>query len=182
MWDTFKNLHEKFHERIEEMQKLGGLRIWIIHVLDEGPKNGVEIMDSIEKHHEELKKHRMNRYHQNHHMKKMEYGPKRPSPGSVYPMLKKMVNENLIVKGDEGKYKLTDKGQEIAHKVFGHLIKPHEKNMGRGTFAVEHALKEIDSYVYYLEDVKQEKLLEHEDMLENLIERLKKIKNSLNDD
>ena len=59
MWDSFKNLHEKFHERIEEMQRLGGLRIWIIHVLDEGPKNGVEIMDSIEEHHNAIKMRHM---------------------------------------------------------------------------------------------------------------------------
>jgi len=182
MWDTFKNLHEKFHERIEEMQKLGGLRIWIIHVLDEGPKNGVEIMDSIQHHYEEIKKHRMATHNPNHLMNKMECSSRRPSPGSVYPMLKKMVDENLITKGDEGRYELTEKGQEIAHKVFGHLIKPHGKQMGRGTFAIEHAFKEIDSYVYYLEDVKLEKLIQNEDLLENLIERLKKIKESLNDD
>ena len=88
----------------------------------------------------------------------------------------------MIVKRDEGRYELTEKGQEIAHKVFGHLIKPHGKQMGRGTFAIEHAFKEIDSYVYYLEDVKLEKLIQNEDLLENLIERLKKIKESLNDD
>ncbi|MGA2676463.1 MAG: hypothetical protein ACLQG5_05555 [Methanobacterium sp.] len=55
MWDKFKDLHQNFHERIGEMQKLGGLRIWIIHTLDEnGPQNGVEIMDSVQAHHEGL--------------------------------------------------------------------------------------------------------------------------------
>ena len=55
MWDKFKDLHQNFHERIGEMQKLGGLRIWIIHTLDENvPQNGVEIMDSVQAHHEGL--------------------------------------------------------------------------------------------------------------------------------
>ena len=56
MWDSLKNLHEKFHENIEEMQKLRGLRILVIHVLEDGPKNGVEIMDSIQDHHEKFYK------------------------------------------------------------------------------------------------------------------------------
>ena len=181
MWDSIRNLHGKFHERIEEMQRLGGLRIWILHVLDEGPKNGVEIMDSIQEHYEEIRKRRMGDERFNRHvMHSMKHAPKRPSPGSVYPMLKKMVDENLIIKGEEGKYELTDKGQQIAYRVFGHL-KPHTKRMDRGAIAVEHVLTEMDSFVSYLEDIKNERLIPHEELIDDLSIRLMNIKKSLHD-
>jgi DNA-binding PadR family transcriptional regulator len=173
MWNTWKNLHEKFHERIEEMQKSRGLRIWILHVLDEhGPKNGVEIMDAVQTHHEWI--HRVPHGSHRH--------SKRPSPGSIYPMLKKMVDEELIVKMDDGRYDLTDKGQEIVYKIFGHLHRGHGKNMDRGSLAIENALMEIDGYVSYLEDIKKEKLITHKEQIEILSERLKKISESLQEE
>ncbi len=182
LWDSLRNLHGKFHERIEEMQRLGGLRIWILHVLDDGPKNGVEIMDSIEQHYDEIGKMRRGDDRFNKHIRhSMKHAPKRPSPGSVYPMLKKMVDENLIIKGEEGKYELTDKGKQIAYKVFGHL-KPHNKHMDRGAVAVEHILTEMDSYVSYLEDIKRERLIQHEELIDDLSIRLKNIKKSLHED
>ena len=43
--------HDPFHETIKEMQQLGGLRMWIMHVLDEnGPTNGAEIMEAVQIH------------------------------------------------------------------------------------------------------------------------------------
>ena len=183
MWNSFKNLHEKFHERIEEMQRLGGLRIWIIHVLDEGPKNGVEIMDSIEEHHNAIKMRHMKENNEidRRILHKMKHHTQRPSPGSIYPMLKKMVDENLIIKREDGKYELTGKGQEIARKVFGHY-QLHGKQMDRSAYAVEHAIAEIDSYISYLEDIKKDKLCSYEEMLNDLSVRLKNLKESLNDD
>jgi DNA-binding PadR family transcriptional regulator len=180
MWDDlWKNLHEKFHERMEEMQKSRGLRIWILHILDElGPRNGVEIMDDVQKHHEAFHKmrNRSNRHHRDHRRSK------RPSPGSIYPMLKKMVEEGLIVKMEDGRYDLTDKGQEIVYKIFGHWHRQYGKNVDRSAFAIESALTEIDGYVSYLEDIKKEKLAPHEEHIGVLSERLKKIKESLQEE
>lgn len=183
LWNSFKNLHEKFHERIEEMQRLGGLRIWIIHVLDEGPKNGVEIMDSIEEHHNAIKMRHMKENNEidRRILHKMKHHTQRPSPGSIYPMLKKMVDENLIIKREDSKYELTGKGQEIARKVFGHY-QLHGKQMDRSAYAVEHAIAEIDSFISYLEDIKKDKLSSYEEMLNDLSVRLKNLKESLNDD
>ncbi len=174
MWNTWRNLHEKFHETIEEMQKSKGLRIWILHILDQhGPKNGVEIMDAVQSHHEDI--HRM---HNGCH----EYS-KRPSPGSIYPMLKKMVDENLIARREDGRYELTDKGKKIIDKLFGHpFFRSHGKQMDRGEFAIKSALTEIDGYVSYLEDIKREKLILHEELIEELSERLKKLRESLQDE
>ena len=170
MWDKFKDLHQNFHERIEELQKLGGLRIWILHVLDEqGPQNGVEIMDAVQVHHNGLhKKYFRGQKHS-----------KRPSPGSIYPMLKKKVFENLISKRDDGRYDLTAKGQEMSDKIFKRFEGFHGKHIDRGSFAIENILTEIDSYVSYLEDIKKEKLVPHEELIGLMSERLKNIQESL---
>lgn len=180
MWDVFKNFHKEFHERMEQMQRFGGLRIWILHVIDEhGPVNGVEIMDAIQAHQEAVEKMAT--------FDKMSCrGPKhsrkhqRPSPGSVYPMLKKMVNEGLIVKREDGKYELTEKGREINYKLAGRFGS-HGK-MDRGEISIRKALTEIEGYVSYLEDIKEEKLASHGELIEELSERLKKIKQSLPED
>ncbi len=165
MWDAFKNLHKEFHEKMEQMQRFGGLRILILHVLDEnGPGNGVEIMDAIQAHHESCKSHRGHR-------------PPRPSPGSVYPMLKKMVNEDLLTKREDGKYELTEKGNKVINKLYGGF-KPHEK-MDRGEYSITKSLTEIEGYISYLEDIKEEKLVPHEEIIGELSERLKNIKKSL---
>jgi DNA-binding PadR family transcriptional regulator len=177
MWDRLNDhhhdLHKIFHERIEELQKLGGLRIWILHILDEhGPQNGVEIMDSFEAHQEGL--HVIHIMGINH--------SKRPSPGSIYPMLKKMVSENLISKKEDGRYDLTAKGREISDKIFRHFLGFHGRRVNRGSFPIENILTEIDSYVSYLEDIKKKKLVPHEKLIGLLSERLKNIQESLHED
>jgi DNA-binding PadR family transcriptional regulator len=192
MWDNWRdkltNLKE-VHDRMEELGRLGGLRIWIIHVLDDNPKNGVEIMDAIQEHHEAVHKmhdkrmHTMtnDKHYEKHLHRTMRHASRRPSPGSVYPMLKKMVDEELIVKQEDGRYKLTDTGQEMAHKIFGHF-RSRAAQMDLGSQAVENALAGINSYISYLEDIKKEKLIPHEELIGELSERLKKMKDSLQDE
>ncbi len=176
--DIRKNLHTVFHERIEEMQKSRGLRIWILHILDEhGPRNGVEIMDAVQSHHERMQ-HIVHHVDQRGHHGHSKYA-KRPSPGSVYPMLKKMVDENLIIKMEDGRYELTEKGEKTIRLIFGHV---RRKNMDRNAIAIENALMEMDGYVSYIEDIKKEKLIAHEELIGNLSERLKKIKESFHED
>jgi DNA-binding PadR family transcriptional regulator len=170
MWDKLKDLHKDYHERIDEMQNLGGLRIWIIHVLDEqGPKNGVELMDAVQSHYIGLNKpgHKRHRH------------SKRPSPGSLYPMLKKMVDEKLIKKMEDGRYELTNKGQEKSYKIFRHF---HGKHSNLGISAIENTLKEMDNNIAYLENLKKEKLVKHEELIVNLNTRLKLIKESLHEE
>ncbi len=171
MWDKFRNFHLECHERIEEMQRFGGLRIWILHVLDEnGPGNGVEIMDAIQQHQEDLKLMGFGKRSKGHR-------PPRPSPGSVYPMLKKMGEEDLISKGEDGKYELTEKGETVVSKLTGHLKHFHERE--RGIISIETALNEIDGYMSYVEDIKRSKLDSHEEKIGELSKRFKKIEESL---
>ena len=170
MWDAFRNLHSEFHEKMEQMQRLGGLRVLILHVLDEnGPGNGVEIMDAIQAHQESCTMH-----YPGHGPSRKHY---RPSPGSVYPMLKKMVIEELLIKREDGKYELTGKGKKILEKLYGRF-KPHEK-MDRGEYSITRALTEIEGYVSYLEDIKEEKLAPHGELIGELSQRLEAIKNSI---
>jgi len=167
MWDAFKNLHSEFHERVEQIQKFGGLRILILHVLDEnGPRNGVEIMDDIQAHHEACK------------MTRRGHRTPRPSPGSVYPMLKKMVNEDLIIKQKDGRYSLNEKGHSIIDKLSGSTGYHHK--MDRGEYSIKKSLREIEGYVSYLEDIKEEKLVPYEEMIGELIKRMTIVKESLN--
>lgn len=172
MWDTFRNFHLECHEKIEEMQRFGGLRIWILHVLDEhGPANGVEIMDAIQEHQEDLKLMGFGRRSRGH-------SPHRPSPGSVYPMLKKMVEEDLLNKGEDGKYALTEKGESIVQKLTGRL--KHFKERERGIISIEIVLEEMAGYLSYLEDLKKSKLEPDKETIAKLSERLNKIEESLN--
>ena len=107
--DNFwNNLHEKFHEQIEEMQRSRGLRIQILHILNEhNSKNGVEIMDSIQNQYQSF---------QMHPPPSHKY-IKRPSPGPIYLMLKKMVDEGLIIKQTSGRYELTDRGHKTIYNI-----------------------------------------------------------------
>lgn len=171
MWDTFRNFHRECHEKIEEMQRLGGLRIWILHVLDEhGPGNGVEIMDAIQEHQESLELMSFHRHTKGHR-------PPRPSPGSVYPMLKKMIEEDLINKREDGKYELTKKGEDIVSKLTGRL--KHFQERERGMVSIETVLNEMDGYMSYLEDIKKSKLDSHKEMIGKLSERLRRIEKTL---
>lgn len=188
-WDNWRNIHEK----IDKLHKLGGfrggLRVWILHVLDHGPKNGVEIMDAIQEHHDilnEMYQKRRQQFggdHYGHHFQKtMKRVPCRPSPGSLYPMLKKMVDEGLIEKIEDGKYDLTQEGREIITDLFGGLPGPDGQRIDRGTFAVEHVLTEINGYLIFLESIKKEKLAPYKELIGELGERFKKIEESLMDE
>jgi DNA-binding PadR family transcriptional regulator len=126
----------------------GGLKTWVLYTLNERPKNGAEIMDAIEA---------------------MSYGNWRPSPGSIYPMLNKMVEEGLIKKREDGRYEAVNAGYDN-YNVFGGST---------GAYTVEGALKEIDSYVSYLEDLPREKVKPYEGRIAIMAERLQKLKEKL---
>ncbi len=100
-----------------------GLRTWILYILQAGPKNGAEIMDSMES---------------------MSRGWWRPSAGSVYPMLETMTGEGLVKKNQEGKYDLTPQGKE-------EIDWPH--HMKQEPRSVDEIVTQVGSYISYLEDI-----------------------------
>ena len=65
----------------------GGLRKYVLDSLAESPKNGVEIIDYIEK---------------------LSYGAWKPSPGSIYPLLGKLTEDGIIKKRNDGRYELVE--------------------------------------------------------------------------
>lgn len=88
---------KNIHEMLDKIQRVGSLRIWILHVLTSSPKNEVEIIDAIQKHHEIThrlqdmqKRHKTGKEHNEQDLQEtIKHAKSCPSPGSVYPMLKK---------------------------------------------------------------------------------------------
>ncbi len=71
----------------------GWLRPMVIQMLEEGPMNGIDIMDKIQE---------------------MSHGWWRPSPGSVYPLLETLKKEGIVSKRSDGKYGLAEKYSEAS--------------------------------------------------------------------
>jgi DNA-binding PadR family transcriptional regulator len=161
----------------KEMKQVGGLRMWILHVIDEnGPSIGVEIMDNVQRHYDLQFQWNKDTHIHPHHKGNVQ--SKRLLPGSIYPMLKKMVSEGLITKQDDGKYDLTEDGQILVTNLFEHFQSSNE-HMNRKTISIENSLVAMNWNVSYMEDMDKEKIAHHKESIELLIERLKKIKESL---
>ncbi|MCL4344424.1 MAG: PadR family transcriptional regulator [Nitrososphaerota archaeon] len=140
MWNS--SLYKSFLLK-REIGKHGGLRFMVMYILKDGPKNGAEIMDEIEK---------------------VSRGWWRPSPGSIYPLLSTLVSEELIEKLDDRRYRLTTKG-ETKVKEFSGLM--HKNEM-----SIEEMLDAIDNYISYFEDLGSSKLEPYKERVEQLSKKL----------
>ncbi len=86
--------NDRLREKLEGMHELqrirfgqrGHLRPQVIELFEQGPMNGVDIMNRLQE---------------------MSHGWYRPSPGSIYPLLEQLEGEGLIAKNKEGKFELT---------------------------------------------------------------------------
>lgn len=174
-------------ERMEELGKIGGLRVWILSVLSDGPKNGVEIIDTIQEKHKKLHEVNfmdMNKKFQNIDNIKFpenqtleEHLSWRPSNGSLYPMLKKMRSEDLIIKAEDGRYSLSEHGNDTTYKLFGNLL--NDTYVDQNKVTIKKALTELNGYISILEDFKPDKLLRYHTEIEVLGNRLEEIKRSI---
>ena len=124
-----------------------GLRMMVVTLVSSGPKNGVEVMDGVET---------------------MTRGWWRPTPGSIYPLLTKMVDEGTLSKREDGKYELT----QSARKEFEFSFGPRPARGG-----VDQTVSEIQSLISYLEDVKSSKgeMEDKKAALRALAERLRQL-------
>ncbi len=122
------------------------LRTWILFTLNSGPKNGAEIMDSIEK---------------------QMMGVWRPSPGSMYPMLENMVNEGLIKKLENGKYEPLEENNWLRAGLFGHH--------GSSPRNFSEAVSDIEGIVTYMEELRSNGSKQSEDFSERLKEVSKRL-------
>ena len=107
------------------MHKRRGLRGWVLSILASSPKNGAEIMSSIEE---------------------MSQGWWKPSPGSIYPLLQDLEKEGLIRKVNQ-RYELTE---EAKHEMEGFPWMPWTRPK-----STEDLVTEMGSYVSYLEDLRR---------------------------
>ncbi|AHC51331.1 PadR family transcriptional regulator [Sulfolobus acidocaldarius SUSAZ] len=119
----------------------GRLRLLILWLLYQSPKRGIDIIDDIYK---------------------MSWGMWRPSPGSVYPLLNKLLEEGAVRKEGGDRYQITDKGiKEIEHFI---LVRNRSKT--------EDAIEELQGLLNFFKEINREELALHK---ENIIDILKKI-------
>lgn len=158
------------------MKQVGELRMWILHVLDEaGPNNGVEIMANVQAHYDlQVQWHKDTHKHPH---PETDIKSKKLLPGSIYPMLKKMVSEGLITKKEDGRYELTKKGHIVTTNLFEHF--QSQKNGDPLPISLKNSLTAINWHVSYMEDANKKDITPYQDSIESLIERLEKLKKSI---
>ena len=132
-------------------RRRGWLRPWILSMLENGPKNGADIISEVEN---------------------VSFGWWRPSPGSIYPLLEDMNRDELIKKREDGKYEITDKGRDEIHWFHGpwtHTPRPA---------SVEEMLNEIEAYLSYFEDLansNKPKIEAHSNRVKTIKDRISKL-------
>lgn len=127
----------------------GGMKYYVLWLLSRRPMKGSEIMDEVQK---------------------QTMGWWKPSPGTVYPLLSSLEHDGLVRRLEDLRYELTDSGAEFIGLGKGER-KPHKD----GTWNIDHILTEMEGYTSYLEE-EQENLGEHSNRIQNIIDRLKKLK------
>ena len=126
-----------------------GLPFMIIHLLSKSPKNGVELMDGVEA---------------------MTRGWWRPTPGSIYPLLKDMTDGGILKRLDDGRYELTAKGRSQMEGPFS--------PRARGPRTTGDMVDQMHGFVSYMEDVKTSQgneLEPHRGRLRDLARRLSEL-------
>jgi DNA-binding PadR family transcriptional regulator len=132
------------------MHRKRGLRMAIVTMLASSPKNGVELMDEIER---------------------MTQGWWRPSPGSVYPVLEQLTADGMVKKRDDGRYELTEKASDELEGSFG-------PGFGRRQRSVDEMFDEVSGFVSYMEELARsdpKKVKDRREALRDLAERLSRM-------
>lgn len=174
-----KDLNYKYwsylYNMMDNFNKFGGLRIIILYELKDGPLKGIEISNKIEDHTKKLyeKKKKIEKhpteYDNDSFTKKVKT---RPSPGSLYPRLKRMREEGLIVKRKDGKYENTKLGYEKLNEVLNEV---REKSEYLDKNPIENAFADLENSIGTLENTDDDILVKYEDELIDLSKRLKKL-------
>ncbi len=125
-----------------KIRKFGGSKWLILALLSQGEKSGAEIMKEIEK---------------------LSFGFWRPSPGTIYPTLYKLIKEGYIVRLENGKYALSEKGKDE--------VKGFEPITAE-SFTVDHVLDLLEGYVYYLKDVDKKEIEKRKDKIKEIAKSL----------
>lgn len=143
---------EDFPERVFRIH--GALRFYVLWLLSYIPMNGSDIMEGIS---EQTK------------------GRWKPSPGTIYPLLKSLVQEGFLIKGDEGQYHITDAGLEENHLLgIGDSFQDSQKN-----WRVGHTIEQIETLA---DDLEKEPLdtEEYRERIEELTRRFDDLSDRFN--
>jgi DNA-binding PadR family transcriptional regulator len=89
----------------------------------------------------------------------------RPSPGSIYPLLKRMVEEGILSRSSDDRYGLTPQGKEEVDHPF-----PWVGERGPSFTSVERVVEQLSSYTSYLEDLARSNDKRVSDNAENIRE------------
>jgi DNA-binding PadR family transcriptional regulator len=135
-----------------------GLRHYVLDLLNEKPMKGSEIMAAISE-------KTMDRW--------------KPSPGSIYPLLRNLESLGLAVRSENGSYSITEAGkQEISYRR--EVMRSFGGRGGPNT--IEDMINEMENYVNYFNDVPESLKLNLDGLnrltasLDRLLEKLKSMK------
>jgi Predicted transcriptional regulators len=104
-----------------------GLREVVLWLLSDRPMNGAEIIRAAEE---------------------FTWGFWKPSPGSVYPLLKQLEAEGLVRRRQDGRYELTEAGRSAARLIsWVRIPRPGSPK------SIDEVVEELDSWAMYLLDV-----------------------------
>ncbi len=129
------------------MRRKRGLPNMVVYLLSTSPKNGMELMDGVEA---------------------ITRGWWRPTPGSIYPLLKEMSDQGIVRKREDGRYEVTPKGRSQMQGGFGPPVHRRPRTAG-------DMLEQMHGFVSYMEEVKGSggaQLEPHRSKLKDLSKRL----------
>ena len=89
-------MFKEWTQRVGSMVPRGFSRYYILQQLMENPHTGKEIIDSAVE---------------------ASAGNWKPSPGLIYPLLGRLLDEGLIEESENGKYQITDNGKMILNDL-----------------------------------------------------------------
>jgi len=128
----------------ELLRQKGRLRLMILWLLYQSPRRGIDIIDDIYK---------------------MTWGWWRPSPGSVYPLLNKMVEDGVVVKGEEDKYVITQKGIKELESIF-----PLNRRSN-----IEDAIEELEGLANFFNEAPREQVIQYKERIMSALNKIRKV-------
>lgn len=127
----------------------GGMKYYVLWLLSQRPMRGSEIIEEVQK---------------------QTMGWWTPSPGTIYPLLSTLLNDGFITRLDDLRYELADKGAEEIG-----LKREKKQQGGQDVWNTERILMEMEGYVSYLEEEKDQ-LGDFQPRISEIIERLNRLK------
>ncbi|AFA39213.1 MULTISPECIES: PadR family transcriptional regulator [Pyrobaculum] len=130
-----------------------GLREVVLWLLSDKPMNGAEIIRAVEE---------------------FTWGFWRPSPGSVYPLLRQLEAEGLVRRRQDGRYELTEAGRNAARQI-PWIRGPKWWGWSK---SVGDLVEELESLAMYISDIaatEPDRVTPYKDRIRHIGELLLKI-------